>query len=81
MTGRQGRTISGQPARSEEEELKHKSRRKGLVGGELLGSEDDGSSNHPVAKETGVNQRSNAGQDELSGEEGIDRTHLDDDGR
>lgn len=77
MTGRQGRTISGQPARSEEEELKNKRRSRGMQN-ELAGSKDDGTSNHPETKRTGVNQGSVAGEDRLSGDEGIDVTPLDD---
>jgi len=77
MTGRQGRTLSGEPARSEEEELKRKSRNK-LLQDEKSGTEDDGSSNHPVTKETGVNQQSNAGQDSLSGDEGVDFSKIKD---
>jgi hypothetical protein len=38
---------------------------------ERSGSSDDGSSNHPVAKETGARGESNAGEDGLSGDEGL----------
>lgn len=75
MTGRQGRTWSGQPALSEEEELKRKSHRKSGLGlGEIFGSKDDGSSNHPVAKETGHRGASNSEEDSLSGDEGLEPT-------
>lgn len=70
MTGRQGRTLSGQPARSEKEELKLKRRNKGSMD-EASGSKDDSASNHPVAKETGTRGESNAGEDGLSGDEGL----------
>ena len=75
MTGRQGRTLSGQPARSEEDELKRKQRNKGSMD-EKSGSEDDGSSNHPTPKEHGTHGESNVGQDGLSGDEGIDFTRI-----
>lgn len=71
MTGRQGQTWSGQPARSEEDELKRK-RRKSWRMGERSGEKDeDGSSNHPQTKESGIFGESNAGEDELSGDEGL----------
>ena len=73
MTGRQGRTWSGQPARSEEDELKNKKSRK--AGGRLralFGSKEEGDSLHPVAKESGYNGGSNVGVDEQSGSEGVD---------
>lgn len=70
MTGRQGRTVSGQPARSEKEELKLKRRGRSAMG-EASGSKDDSGSNHPVAKETGTRGESNVGEDALSGDEGL----------
>lgn len=75
MKGEQGKTLSGQPARSEAEELKRKGRNKWTMG-EKSGSSDDGSSNHPSAKERGTHGESNVGEDALSGEEGIDVTRL-----
>lgn len=69
--GQQGHTISGAPARSEEEELKRKRRNKGTMG-EASGAEDDGSSRHPVAQETGMKGESNVGEDAHSGSEGLD---------
>ena len=71
MTGRQGKSWSGQPARSEEEELKNKKSRKGGIW-ELFGSKEEGDSLHPTAKETGYNGASNVGEDEQSGSEGVD---------
>lgn len=69
--GEQGHTWSGAPARSEEEELKRKRRNKWTMG-EESGQEDHDGSKHPVTQETGMKGESNAGQDALSGGEGID---------
>ena len=69
--GEQGHTWSGKPAVSEEEELKRKGRNKWTMG-EASGSEDHDDSKHPVAQETGIKGESNAGQDEVSGSEGVD---------
>ena len=75
MKGEQGKTLSGKPARSEEEELKLKGRNKWSMG-EKSGSEDDGSSNHPGTKEHGTHGESNAGEDALSGDEGVEATPI-----
>jgi hypothetical protein len=71
MTERQGKTIEGKPGRSEKSELRDKGRdEKGLK--ERSGQPDDGSSNHPVTKKTGVKAESNVGEDLTSGAEGIE---------
>lgn len=75
MTGRQGKTLSGQPARSEEDELALKRRNKWTMG-EKSGSTAEGNENHPSPKEHGTHGESNVGQDELSGDEGQEFTRL-----
>jgi hypothetical protein len=71
MTERTSHTIAGKPARSEESEARAKGKKERSLK-ELSGHPDDGSSNHPVAKETGYHGESNAGEDLTSGAEGIE---------
>jgi hypothetical protein len=53
--------------KTEEQELREKGRdERGLD--ERLGQPDDGSSNHPVTKETGIKSGSNSGEDLTSGD-------------
>jgi hypothetical protein len=61
------RTAVGTKVKSEEQELRQKGKVERNLG-ERLGSEDDGSSNHPVTKRTGVRSESNAGEDLTSGD-------------
>jgi len=66
MGERSGQTTAGQPARSEKSELKDKGRDQRSLE-ERLGKEDDGTSNHPETKQTGIKGASNAGEDQTSG--------------
>jgi len=61
------RTAAGTSVKSEQQELRDKGKlQRGLS--ERIGQEDDGSSNHPVTKQTGVKSGSNAGEDSTSGD-------------
>lgn len=62
-----GRTLSGRPARSEEQELRDKGRDQRDLA-ERYGKKDDGSSNHPQTTRTGLKGASNVGEDETSGD-------------
>lgn len=53
--------------KTEKEELHDKGREERGID-ERLGQPDDGSSNHPQTKETGVKSGSNAGEDLTSGD-------------
>jgi len=66
-TPRGGHTITGQPAQSEQSELRNKGRDQRNMG-ERSGRADDGTSNHPQTKKTGVRGESNVGEDETSGD-------------
>jgi hypothetical protein len=61
------RTAADTPVKSEKQELDQKGK---LERGndERLGQKDDGSSNHPVTKKTGIKSESNAGEDQTSGD-------------
>jgi len=61
------RSTAGRATKSEKQELREKGKpERGL--GERLGQKDDGSSNHPVTKHTGIKSESNAGEDLTSGD-------------
>lgn len=61
------RTAAGTPVKSEKEELQQKGKPE-RGNDERLGQKDDGSSNHPVTKKTGIKSESNAGEDLTSGD-------------
>ena len=62
-----GRTINGHLAKDEAAELRQKgSTARNLR--ERSGHRDDGSSTHPVSRETGTKGESNVGVDESSGD-------------
>lgn len=62
-----GKTITGQPAKDEETELREKGHTARNMR-ERSGHPDDGSSTHPVAQESGTKGESNVGVDETSGD-------------
>lgn len=67
MGAHRATTDQGTPVKNEQEELRDKGRHeRGLD--ERSGQSDDGSSNHPVTKRTGVKGESNAGEDLTSGD-------------
>lgn len=61
------RTAAGTAVKSEEQELREKGKPERDLD-ERLGQKDDGSSNHPVTKQTGIQSESNAGEDLTSGD-------------
>jgi hypothetical protein len=66
MAERTGHTITGEPAPSERSELRAKGKHQRNLK-ERTSQRDDGTSNHPVSKETGYHGESNAGEDLTSG--------------
>jgi len=66
MTTQRGHTLNGEPARTEAEELRAKSRQQGHMR-ERAGQPDDGPKTHPEARRTGYKGDSNVGEDEQSG--------------
>jgi hypothetical protein len=67
MTEYKGETEQGTPIKTEKQELREKGRQE-RGNDERLGKEDDGSSNHPVTKQSGIQSESNSGQDLTSGD-------------
>lgn len=67
MAEQSGRSITGKPVKSAESELRDKGRDERHMD-ERFGKEDDGTSNHPETKETGIKGASNAGEDLTSGD-------------